>query len=157
MSGRSPRICPACGRGFYNIGRLCRVCAAQEKLTRQVDPTKIRQHVAKPDARRNPAHLDWIRTLPCSIRGCQGKAQAAHVRQGTGGGTGLKPPDRWCVPLCHQHHQDQHTMSHPAFDAKHGVDLRALAEKLAAASPYLGIDPHGPFDLQSGRLRGDMP
>jgi hypothetical protein len=56
---------------------------------------------------------------------------------GTGGGMGMKPPDRWSVGLCVAHHREQHLIGHEAFDAKHGVDLRSLAEALARRSPYL--------------------
>jgi hypothetical protein len=57
---------------------------------------------------------------------------------GTGGGMGMKPADRWSVPLCGgTHHPEQHLIGHEAFDAKHGVDLRAIAVELAGQSPYL--------------------
>jgi hypothetical protein len=60
------------------------------------------------------------------------------VRYNTGGGMRLKPADWWAVPLCHHHHiEDLHRTSHPEFDAKHGLDLRALAETLAARSPHI--------------------
>lgn len=60
------------------------------------------------------------------------------MRVETGGGTGLKPPDRWCVPLCHDHHLEQHRIGHAAFDKAHMIDLRALAEELASLSPFIG-------------------
>ena len=49
----------------------------------------------------------------------------------------MKPPDRWTVPLCHDHHHEQHQIGHAAFDAKYGVDLRALAEELSGLSPFI--------------------
>jgi len=53
----------------------------------------------------------------------------------TGGGMGLKPPDKFTAPLCADHHREQHQIGHRAFDAKYGLDLRALAEELSAMSP----------------------
>jgi hypothetical protein len=86
---------------------------------------------------RVPKHLDWIRTLPCSVAGCNGASVPAHVRQHTGGGSGLKPPDRFTVPLCHVHHMEQHRIGHVRFDARYQVDLRALSIELAVRSPAL--------------------
>lgn len=87
---------------------------------------------------RSPAHLAWIRSLPCAIAGCSGRAEAAHVRQASGGGMGLKPGDEWTVPLCGVlHHPEQHRLGHRRFDEKHAISLRGLAETLAARSPAL--------------------
>lgn len=92
----------------------------------------------QPDPKRNPGHLAWIRTLPCAVKGCCSKAiQAAHVRVETGGGMGMKPADYFSVPLCVDHHLEQHRIGHAEFDATHMLDLRALAEELAAMSPAL--------------------
>lgn len=62
---------------------------------------------------------------------------AHHVRVGTGGGTGAKPSDRFCVPLCGAHHHEGHQKGWKTFEAKYHVDLRALAERLAKGSPAL--------------------
>jgi len=62
--------------------------------------------------------------------------ECAHVRTGTGGGTGLKPSDRWTISLCHLHHAEQHRIGEAAFQARHGIDLLALAELFAARSPH---------------------
>lgn len=59
------------------------------------------------------------------------------MRDNTGAGTSLKPADRWCVSLCAAHHMEQHRIGHKKFDALYGVSLRALAETLAARSPFL--------------------
>jgi hypothetical protein len=133
----------ACGRSIYGIGARCVVCAEERRLARTELPAKVVRFEA-PDAGRHPAHLSWIRMLACAVPGCPGKSQAAHVRLNTGGGMGLKPDDRWCIPLCGPgvhagHHAEQHRLGHAAFDAKYGIDSRALAERLAAESPYLSV------------------
>ncbi len=67
-------------------------------------------------------------------------AHAHHVRAGTGGGTAMKPPDRWAVPLCPAHHSEGHTGGWITFERKYSVTLRAVAEALASQSPHIDKD-----------------
>jgi hypothetical protein len=131
------RLCE-CGRSLYGIGGRCHVCQAQHRAARAEVPEKVVRlpHV---DEHRHPAHLSWIRSLPCAVRGCPRRSEAAHVRLNTGGGMGLKPDDCWTIPLCgpNGHHAEQHRIGHGAFDALYLIDSRKLAETLAAESPYL--------------------
>ena len=85
------------------------------------------------------AHLAWIRSLPCRLGRpeCGQITHAHHVRSGTGGGTGMKPADRWAVPLCPRHHAEGHAMGWVTFELRYGIDLRRVAEALACGSPYL--------------------
>lgn len=126
-----------CGRKLYALGKRCRDCQAAYKAARAAarPPRQKRTPKAKPG--RYPAHLAWIRTLPCAVRSCPNPSIAAHVRENTGGGMGMKPADEFCVPLCNEHHTQQHSVGHRAFDEKYGVSLRALAERLAILSPHL--------------------
>lgn len=96
---------------------------------------------------RIPAFLQWLRTRECRVAGywyhrkipggliqrqhvCSGKVQAAHVRIGTDGGTGLKPSDRYALPLCEGAHLgDQHTAGERQFWEKFGLDPLKEAEK----------------------------
>jgi len=70
---------------------------------KQRDP---RQHDRK--------HLDFIRSLPCCVCLNSVETEAAHVRMSDAmsakinPGVGAKPHDRWTVPLCSQHHREQH-------------------------------------------------
>lgn len=63
---------------------------------------------------RSPAHLAWIRRLPCAVCGNDIETEAAHVRFGCLEigkpitGIGIKPDDKYTVPLCGQHHRAQH-------------------------------------------------
>lgn len=80
---------------------------------------------------KDGAHLKWIRTLRCCICGAPGP-DPAHIRSAnplygkreTGGAE--KPSDKFSVPLCRPHHDEQH-------DA--GDELKWWASK--------GIDPFG--------------
>lgn len=47
-----------------------------------------------------------------------------------------KPSDRWSVGLRRTHYAEQHWIGERAFEAKHALDLKALAERFAAASPH---------------------
>jgi hypothetical protein len=128
-----------CGRTYYGLGSMCPICLAARRQERAERPSKLPPLIARVNEKLHPAHLAWIRTLPCSVLGCNGKSEAAHVRMvDTGGGMNLKPADWWTVPLCHHHHINElHRTSHAEFDAKYGLNLHALAEHLAATSPYL--------------------
>lgn len=67
-------------------------------------PPRIARTVLKgkrrPDQRRASNHLAFIRTLPCIACGRYPPSEAAHVRKGTDGGSGVKPSDRFSLPLC---------------------------------------------------------
>ena len=62
------------------------------------------------------AHLDFIRQLPCCVCGDPIHTQAAHIRYSdarvgkVNAGVGAKPHDRFTVPLCNIHHDQQHNM-----------------------------------------------
>jgi len=103
---------------------------------------------------RADAHLEFIRTLPCVISGCQNRdVHAAHIRGACPKlgkrqtGAGEKPSDHWTVPLCGSHHvygqEAQHYTSEAAFWARHRIDPFVLALSLWAVTgemePALGI------------------
>ena len=54
----------------------------------------------KPNLHRRVQHLAFIRQLPCVACGKAAPSEAAHVRTGTDSGVGMKPGDRYAVPLC---------------------------------------------------------
>ena len=58
------------------------------------------------------------------------------MRSGTDGGVALKPSDRWTISLCREHHAEQHQIGETAFQMRHGIDMRALAESFAMRSPH---------------------
>ena len=77
-------------------------------------------------------HLAFIRTLPCCVCGTR-NVEAAHIRMGSlahgkrDTGIGQKADDRWVLPLCRQHHDEQHRGSESAFWNTHGIDPFVLA------------------------------
>lgn len=88
---------------------------------------------------RCASHLQWVRGHFCTVigEGCDGsKIEAAHVRSSLDGGVGLKPGDQWTIPLCGWHHREQHQIGESAFERKYKINMRAIAEGLAARSPH---------------------
>ena len=89
-------------------------------------PPRIARSVPKgkrtPILLRSATHLAFIRTLPCLACGRSPPSEAAHVRNGTDGGMGIKPGDRYCVPLCVVCHALQHRMGELSFWAAHRID-----------------------------------
>lgn len=85
---------------------------------------------------KNEKHLDFIRSLPCVICGNEIETQAAHLRAGNGDfgkrGTGIgeKPSDKWTLPLCGIHHDEQHNGREIMFWRSHNIDPWTLACKL---------------------------
>lgn len=79
-------------------------------------------------------HLAFVRNLPCCVCLAGPPCEAAHIRKGLPadakkGGTGLKPEDKWCVPLCQPsfgrngHHVKQHSVGEFAFWEALGVGI----------------------------------
>ena len=92
--------------------------------------------VREPDRIECKAHLQWIRGCACVViveGTCEGPTEAAHVRNGTDGGTGLKPSDCYAVPLCRHHHSKQHAVGEQTFWA--GRDPLKIAAELWRISP----------------------
>ena len=77
---------------------------------------------------RCPEYLKWLRGCKCWTCGATGRIEAAHYRgpeipPEDKGGTGLKPADRWAIPLCHDCHRMQHAEGHAAFDERTGAKM----------------------------------
>ena len=64
---------------------------------------------------RDSKHLKFIRSLPCCACLKTFTVQAAHIRKGNDGGTGLKPSDCYTVPLCADCHLTQHSEGEVTF------------------------------------------
>lgn len=96
--------------------------------------------VHKVKREKAPAHLDFIRTLPCAACGREGMTEAAHVRMASpehGKGytaKARKPDDRHANPLCNDCHRDQHSGAEDAWWATHGINPVTLAMLLHSAS-----------------------
>jgi len=100
-------------------------------------PARIKHDSGKKDAgKRSPGHRAWVRGHACSACGSRTAIECAHVRNGTDGGTGIKPSDRWCISLCKECHTRQHQIGEPAFEAAWGIDMKAIAAAFLRSSPH---------------------
>lgn len=84
-------------------------------------------------------HLAFIRDLPSLVPGRE-PVEAAHIRYADDRygkrsvGTGLKPSDRWVVPLAADQHRRQHSMAEREFWESAGIDPVVIAALLYAHS-----------------------
>lgn len=108
------------------------------KLTRR-KPARTKETVR----RSIPAHESWVRGFECIIPGCiAGPVECAHVRNSAltpaseRGALGQKPHSKWTVPLCRDHHAEQHRIGEAAFQRRHSLDLGVEAQKFARMSPH---------------------
>jgi hypothetical protein len=66
---------------------------------------------------------------------CEGKIEAAHVRDVAPlGHGGAKPDDTYTVSMCRRHHRESEKRE-GAWGREMGLDVLALALEFAAASP----------------------
>lgn len=97
--------------------------------------TELRQREPR---QKDARHLDFIRSLPCAICGDNTRTEAAHIRTASlengKSHTGMqeKASDKWAVPLCNEHHREQHSMNEMGFWKRYGIDPFMLAMKLRA-------------------------
>lgn len=90
----------------------------------------------------DPAYLAYVRTLPCLICGRHGPSDAAHIRSAAPHygkrytGKAEKPDDKWALPLCRRHHEEQHRTNELGWWAGKGIaDPFALCVALYAGRP----------------------
>ena len=88
----------------------------------------------KPNLRKRVQHLVFVRQLSCVACGKAAPSEAAHVRTGTDGGTGMKPRDRYALPLCAACHAKQHRLGELTFWSALRVDPLNVATRLWAVS-----------------------
>ncbi len=86
--------------------------------------------------RRDPKHLEWIRSMPCCVPGCRRASPYDVIHPHHARTVGAGGSDRETVPLCVEHHNEFHSLSggRLRFNAKYGIDLAALAKEYASLS-----------------------
>jgi hypothetical protein len=106
-------------------------------------PRTIGRGKPKPNLRSRVAHLAFVRQLSCVACGKAAPSEAAHVRTGTHGGAGMKPGDRFAVPLCATCHAKQHRIGELTFwSAPHRSSQRGFAA-VDCIARYGGRGAHG--------------
>lgn len=93
----------------------------------------------------NNQHLAFIRKLPCVICATR-PVDPAHLRAGCRllgkrpVGVAEKPDDKWTIPACRNHHDEQHAMGELDFWKRYNIDPFQLALALYAASLAEDLD-----------------
>jgi Putative HNHc nuclease len=102
-------------------------------------PRRYRQNA---DTRVSRAHSDFVRRHECVLYGnplseCDivHPIQAAHFRSAANSGTGMKPGPEYLLPLCRNHHTEQHSIGQKAFEERYGISMRQKALAYATESP----------------------
>lgn len=90
------------------------------------DFLRDRKCVACERTRANLARMGFSAANGYSVTSQSLTIDPAH---GPVNGMGSKGPDSAAIPLCRAHHEEQHALGWPAFEAKYGIDR----EKEAAA------------------------
>ena len=99
-------------------------------------PPRIPKKAKRASRWRSQAHCSFVRSHACCVTGCQGRPiEVAHVRNGSGAGTGQKPDDFLTVSLCQNHHSVQHHLGETTFWQRMGQVPEVLIEAFIKASP----------------------
>lgn len=97
------------------------------------------QHVRKPDERKDTSYIAVVRLMPCLICGRPGGIAHHLMRvEPNSRGVAFKNADRWALPLCVEHHDEQFPDSihrfypggEEAWLARKGIDGREIARAL---------------------------
>lgn len=101
-------------------------------------PVDVRARLEDPD------HLSLLRQLPCIVSGRAPAGEAAHIRYASAQfhkpitGIGIKPDDKWAVPLSPWFHTQstgaQHRHGEEGWWEDHGIDPLVVASQLYSAS-----------------------
>jgi hypothetical protein len=103
-------------------------------------PVRTRRTTPRRRAGACRPYLDWLKTQPCRVTGrwttdlYGALVDPAHVRTKRLGG------DLWnAISLSRAAHEEQHQVGIPAFEAKYGVSMKALA--IAQTEEFLTLYP----------------
>jgi len=118
--------------------------------------------VGRPSTKKRPRdedgkHLAFIRGLGCVKCGDHRSVDAAHVRMASPvhgkqePGLGQKPDDKWALPLCRSHHNEQHDISEDVFWSGLNINPCDLALALWGCS---GDDDLGEAIISLQRSKG---
>lgn len=91
---------------------------------------------------RDPDYLAWLRERKCGVcrflhfiyrdRKCASGAGPIEAAHGPVNGRGSKGSDHEAIPLCSEHHREQHRIGWPAFEEKYRFSRAKEAAALHA-------------------------
>ena len=103
---------------------------------RHATPQEASSPAIQPPAKKDPAYLAFIRSLPCRVPGeCEGPTEPHHYpAKGMGGANG---DDAKTAPLCTKHHRQWH--DHRRFDGLTKAESETIiySEQVNALLRYL--------------------
>lgn len=76
-----------------------------------IDTRPRHRNALRPPEKDAPGFKQWVRGRQCLFAGkggCGGKIIAMHLDWAGGKGTSTKVADRFVVPCCWKHHEEQH-------------------------------------------------
>ena len=114
-------------------------------------PRTVTRNKPKPNLHRRGQHLAFVRQLPCVACGRAAPSEPAHVRTGTDGGVGMKPGDRYAVPLCTACHAKQHQIGELSFWSALRIDPLNVAFRLWIVSADLDAGERTVFRATTDR------
>src|SRR5690606_17013826 len=93
----------------------------RETPIRRVNPRRRRKRYARDFG----DYAVTVRALSCCVCDASAPSDPHHVKSRGAGGD-----RRDLVPLCRTHHREYHDVGRRTFEARHGVDLAAIAADL---------------------------
>jgi hypothetical protein len=115
---------------------LTRDCSAEKRTA-----TRKRQQKRAREMRDRDfgPHADYVRSFPCAACGTTAVERVSHHELPRSHKGGVPVVERQ-IPMCPDCHTDgsqaRHKIGRPAFEALHGIDLRAIAADLWRTSPF---------------------
>ena len=100
-------------------------------------PRTVASGKRKASLHRRAQHLGFVRQLSCVACGKAAPSEAAHLRTGTDSGVGMRPGDRYAVPLCTACHEKQHRIGELTFWSGLRIDPLNVALRLWTVSADL--------------------
>lgn len=96
-------------------------------------------NAGRPAEKSAPGFLAFVRQRPCILDHtgeCRGKVRACHWDEAGDKGMGTKVADKWSLPMCDGHHQEQtDVLGWPKFQVKYRFNAREFCEQLWRAWP----------------------
>ena len=126
-----------------------------QKIIRPITAFSVASAKQRRPRQEDKDHLNFLRGLHCCLCGAPGP-DAAHIRAASPihgkqeSGLQRKADDKWTVPLCRAHHDEQHAAGDELkWWASKGLDPFGIALSLYSAS---GDDEVCEAILQSNRM-----
>jgi hypothetical protein len=99
-------------------------------------------------------HQKFVASFPCVVCGNDTQVQACHIRSiPKVGNVGKGVRDcRFLIPMCFQHHTEQHLIGELQFFGKYNINPILISMKLASISPCIKINQAKQEGSYNGKL-----